>query len=188
MAAKVLIAYGTVEGYTEKIAGFVVRELKSQGFEAERVAGSQITRAFDRGAYAACIVASPIHSSVHHPSIVEFVKQNRDWLESVPSAFLSVSLSAAGVEAQYEDARRCIETFLEETSWKPSRWMAVAGALRYTQYGFFKRFIMRRIAKKAGGDTDTSLDYEYTNWGKLSRFIEEFAAEVVTEKEVPAYA
>ncbi|MDZ7685538.1 MAG: hypothetical protein U5O39_11475 [Gammaproteobacteria bacterium] len=31
---------------------------------------------------------------------------------------------------------------------------------------------MKRIAKQAGGDTDTSRDYEYTGWEQVERFAE----------------
>ena len=37
---------------------------------------------------------------------------------------------------------------------------------------------MRRIAKKAGAETDTSRDYEYTDWVALDRFVEEFGEEI----------
>ena len=37
---------------------------------------------------------------------------------------------------------------------------------------------MKRIAAKAGGDTDTSRDYEYTDWADLQRFADRFGARV----------
>jgi menaquinone-dependent protoporphyrinogen oxidase len=33
---------------------------------------------------------------------------------------------------------------------------------------------MVRIVRKAGGDVDTSRDYEYTNWADVRAFAEEF--------------
>ena len=33
---------------------------------------------------------------------------------------------------------------------------------------------MKRIVRKAGGDTDTSRDYEYTNWADLRGFADRF--------------
>jgi len=38
---------------------------------------------------------------------------------------------------------------------------------------------MRRIARKEGGDTDTSRDYEYTDWNDLRAFGEAFARRFV---------
>jgi menaquinone-dependent protoporphyrinogen oxidase len=37
---------------------------------------------------------------------------------------------------------------------------------------------MKRIATMAGRDTDTSRDYEYTDWDEVARFAEEFADQV----------
>jgi menaquinone-dependent protoporphyrinogen oxidase len=34
--------------------------------------------------------------------------------------------------------------------------------------------VMKRIAAKAGGDTDATRDYEYTDWQDLRGFTEQF--------------
>jgi menaquinone-dependent protoporphyrinogen oxidase len=34
---------------------------------------------------------------------------------------------------------------------------------------------MKRIAKKVGSDTDTSRDYEYTDWDEVEGFASDFA-------------
>jgi len=54
----------------------------------------------------------------------------------------------------------------------------VAGALKYTQYDFFTRLLMKRIAKKEGRTTDTSRDYEYTDWNAVRQFVKEFVVRV----------
>jgi menaquinone-dependent protoporphyrinogen oxidase len=47
----------------------------------------------------------------------------------------------------------------------------VAGALAYSKYNFFIKLVMKAIARKAGGPTDTSRDYEFTDWPALDRFV-----------------
>jgi menaquinone-dependent protoporphyrinogen oxidase len=37
---------------------------------------------------------------------------------------------------------------------------------------------MKRIVSKAGGDTDTSRDYEYTDWTDVGEFAREFGRRV----------
>lgn len=66
--------------------------------------------------------------------------------------------------------------FARDAGWTPHRIVLVAGALKYLEYDFLKRMIMRLIAKKEGRDTDTSKDYEYTDWEALRRFCDEFVA------------
>lgn len=65
----------------------------------------------------------------------------------------------------------------EETGWHPTRVKPVAGALLYTKYGLLLRFVMKLIAKRAGGATDTSRDHKYTDWVALDRFVDELAEE-----------
>ena len=74
-------------------------------------------------------------------------------------------------------AQKMIDAFLEETHWHPGKIKAVAGALLYSKYNFLLRLIMKRIARAAGGDTDTSRDYDYTDWAALNHLIDELIAE-----------
>jgi menaquinone-dependent protoporphyrinogen oxidase len=100
-----------------------------------------------------------------------------------------VTLSEAGVErpestaeerAQCEaDVQKMMEDFFEETGWRPKLVLPVAGALLYSRYNFVVRFVMKRIAKKMRAGTDTSRDYDYTDWGALDRF----AARLWEERE-----
>lgn len=50
----------------------------------------------------------------------------------------------------------------------------IAGALNYAEYDYFKRLLMKMIAKKEGRATDTSLDYEYTDWEEVTIFTNKF--------------
>ena len=75
------------------------------------------------------------------------------------------------------DAQGYIEQFEAETQWHPDKVAMFGGALLYTQYGFIKRRIMRKIAEEKPGalGTDTSHDYVYTEWDAVTRFAEHFA-------------
>ena len=61
----------------------------------------------------------------------------------------------------------------------------VAGALVYSRYNWLTRWMMRRIARKEGGDTDTARDYEYTDWDALRRDVEIFLAHAVPAAPAP---
>ena len=51
------------------------------------------------------------------------------------------------------------------------------GALRYPQYDFLKRLLMKHIAYREGGPTDVTKDHEFTNWNALAAFVEGFVAD-----------
>jgi menaquinone-dependent protoporphyrinogen oxidase len=116
------------------------------------------------------------------------VKANRAALDVLPTAFLSVSLSEASAEnveapperraKSAEQVKATVSAFCDETGLHPSRVWPVAGALVYSKYGFVTRFVMKMIAKSEGNATDTSRDYEYTDWEALDRFVSAMAEEV----------
>ena len=97
----------------------------------------------------------------------------------MPGAFFSVSLAAAsGLEDEHREVQKIATDFLEQTGWKQLMTSQIAGALKYTEYDYFKRLIMKMISKKEGGATDTSQDYEYTNWDEVTKFVNEFANKI----------
>src|SRR5690606_38645596 len=116
-------------------------------------------------------VGAPVYAGNYLPPIVRFVREHRDFLQRVRSAFFSVNLAIA---SHTNDGRaetlELVEKFIERTGWHPDRVELIAGALNYSRYNFLIRFVMRSIARKAGGDTDTSRDYEYTDWSAVDRF------------------
>jgi menaquinone-dependent protoporphyrinogen oxidase len=95
----------------------------------------------------------------------------------VPTGFLSVSLSAAQAEKRAE-AEGYVRALLDETGWRPDVTQIAPGALRYTQYGFIKRTMMRKIAEEGGLPTDTSRDHELTNWKEIAAFGDAFLEHV----------
>jgi menaquinone-dependent protoporphyrinogen oxidase len=78
------------------------------------------------------------------------------------------------------EAAGYVETFLDETGWEPDRVATYAGALRYSEYGFLERAVLKRIVREFTGDTDTSRDYEYTDWDAVAAFAGDVAALVAS--------
>jgi menaquinone-dependent protoporphyrinogen oxidase len=176
---KTAIFFATREGQTRRIAERIATGVRATGREADVIdlAGHPRITWSD---YAAACVAASVHVGKHERAAVEFVKRYRAELERVSAAFVSVSLSEAGVEnagrseserlQSAADVQGMIDAFLRETGWRPARVFPVAGALAYTHYNVLLRFIMKRIARKAGGPTDTTRDHELTDWAAVERF------------------
>ena len=87
-----------------------------------------------------------------------------------------MSLSAA---TKPQRARRFVETFLRQVGWRPQLTAAFAGALPYSKYAAWKRLLMIAFVGLAGGDTDTSRDYEYTDWEAVDRFTTAFSQNLI---------
>jgi menaquinone-dependent protoporphyrinogen oxidase len=189
------VFYATREGHTHKIAEHVAADLRQRGFQVDVENLGEQPEAIRLADYAAAILAASVHTGTHEPEMIRFVKQHRAELESTPAAFLSVTLSEAGAErpdaspeehARFvADVEMMMDRFFRETGWHPKRVKPVAGALLYSKYNFLIRFVMRRIARKAGAATDTSRDYEYTDWVALDRFVDEVADEISNDLKTP---
>jgi menaquinone-dependent protoporphyrinogen oxidase len=178
--ASVLILYGTTEGQTARIAEYVAEAIRESGHASNAVdvrsSGGTVPDGCD-----AVVIGAAIHMGKHDKHVVEFVRNNRDTLERLPSAFFSVSLAAHG---DLDEAQGYLEHFEDETGWHPDKVALFAGALPYTQYGFIKRRMMKRIVQDKPGHlgVDTSRDYVYTEWDGVKRFAEDFAADLSEHK------
>jgi menaquinone-dependent protoporphyrinogen oxidase len=86
------------------------------------------------------------------------------------------------------ELQRRVDRFAQQTEWTPREIHFVAGALPWSKYGWLKTWVMRRIVARAGGDTDTSRDYEYTDWAELRRLAFGFASDCGALPAPPAQA
>jgi menaquinone-dependent protoporphyrinogen oxidase len=174
--ARVLILYGTSEGQTASISEYIAEVVRDHGQEAETLDVKELPRGFVLDGYEAVIVGASIHMGEHEEYVRDFVERNHEALERIPSAFFSVSLTAREhTDEARAQSNEYVAKFTQETGWHPDMIGIFAGALRYTQYGFVKRHFMKKISKdKGSADTDTSRDYEYTDWNDVRHFAEEF--------------
>lgn len=173
-----LLVYATTHGHTEKIAARIAQGIRDAGARATVLEPPDAVD-IDPDRFDAVIVGASVHLGRHQSEVAEWVRDNRDWLERVPSAFFSVSLAAADeAEEAQEATRETIDSFCEETGWSPSRTLAVAGALQYREYDVFTRSLMRLMMKLGDRPVDTSHDHELTDWDQVDAFAREFAAAV----------
>jgi menaquinone-dependent protoporphyrinogen oxidase len=173
----ILVIYGTTEGHTRKIAEFIAERLRTAGKTVDLVDSASPAAAQIAPIYAGAFIGGSLHQGKHQSSLAHFVKANAAWLNAIPTAFFSVSLSMAGKDEEWRaEAKRLADEFLADTGLNAGMVRLVAGALKYTEYDFLKRWIMKSIAQKAGGSTDTTRDTEYTDWDDVARFVDEYLA------------
>jgi menaquinone-dependent protoporphyrinogen oxidase len=123
----------------------------------------------------AALIGATIHVGQFQGSIREFVRSHLEQLQRIPSAFLSVSFTAASRKAKDRaQVRQSVTAFQKETGWRPNQVACIAGALRHNRLGNAKHWIMKRITKQTSGDMNTSHDGEYTNWNGVRLFVEDF--------------
>jgi menaquinone-dependent protoporphyrinogen oxidase len=170
---RVLIVYGTTEGQTCKIAEQIAARARELGQEAQIRDNSAPLDDLQIDAFEAIIIAASVHQQLHQETVIEFVIAHRDQLKAKPTAFISVSLSAA-LEANSAEAQEYVDRFVAETDWRPTKTFLVAGALRYTGYDYFKQQIVKYIVMKGHGPSDTKRDHEFTDWQALFKFVDSY--------------
>jgi menaquinone-dependent protoporphyrinogen oxidase len=184
---RVGVFYATKEGHARKVAERVGAALAARALEVEvhDVADADAAAAFIRSD--AAVLVGSVHLGKHERALLAFVKARREMLEAMPAAFLSVCGAEAGAEqgstpeARATSATRVgeqLRAFTEATGWHPRHVRPVAGAFVFTHYNPLVRWVMKRIAKSEGLPTDTSRDYDFTDWVALDEFSRSLAEEL----------
>lgn len=177
-----LILYGTTEGQTRKIAGFVGERIRADGHTTLIMDATDAEVGYLKlGEFDGVIVAASLHLGFYQAAVEDFVRKHSATLNGLRTAFLSVSLAAASRDPEdRKGMEHCVERFLTATSWKPGEVHHIVGAFRYTQYDFFKRWGMKLIAREKG--IDTAGDLELTDWVQLASLADAFVAVVKKAK------
>ena len=171
----ILIVFGTTDGHTRKIAQVLAEHLRAHQCSVDIEDAAGMRRLSPEG-YDGVIVAASVHIGDYQRAVAQFVRAHAALLNGLPTAFLSVCLAVVEQgDKPREEVQRIMHRFLHRCRWSPTLTKLVAGALPYTRYGWLKRRMMKRIMAKAGGDTDTTRDFEYTDWNDLRNFAIDFA-------------
>lgn len=176
---RILIVYGTTDGHTRKIAAALASTLRGASCSVDVMDARHVVAGLGTEGCDGVIVAASIHAGGYPRSVKRWVRSHVEALNARPGAFVSVCLR---ILEERPEARRevnaIMQQFLRRTGWFEAAGKTVAGALPYTRYGWLKKWIMKRIAAKTGGGTDTRRDYEYTDWDDLRAFARSFADRV----------
>lgn len=174
---RILIVYASTHGHTAKVAAALANALRRQAATVDVFDAA--TTACRPDEYHAVCVAASVHGGAYQTSIQRWVRSHASVLNRKTTAFVSVCL---GVLERDPTVQRAVEEnvrrFTEAVGWKPTVVKQVAGAVLYTRYNWFLRWTMKRIVAKAGGGTDTTRDYEYTDWQDLRAFADQFGTRI----------
>ena len=173
---RVLILYGTRYGHTAKIAEHMRATLAAAGLDVTVANADKPSSDIEPEHYDGIVIGGSLITGHHQRSIKRYVMRHLERLNTMPSAFVSVSGSAASDDPKGQgDARAAMQRFLTETRWDPDMMTPVAGAIMYTKYPWLTRWVLREICRRSGGPTDTSKDHELTDWAAVSEFAKRFS-------------
>jgi len=178
--SSILIVYGTAHGQTERVAHRIGRALTDSGHAVTIQKGDRLAPDLTLGAYDGFVVAGSVRVGRYQTYLGTFVRDHITRLNAAPSAFVSVSGAAGGGPDGFKAAQGYIDKFLSQTGWSPWLVRSFGGELAYTRYNPVTRWIMKMISRRTGGPTDTSRDYDFTDWAAVDRFGGELASMFAT--------
>ncbi|MGZ3691624.1 MAG: flavodoxin domain-containing protein [Pseudobdellovibrio sp.] len=178
--SRILVVYASNYGQTKKIAESMAAEIQTWGHGAHLVDGNQISNELNPAEFDAVIIGASVNRGHYSRNLRKWVKAYAACLTEMPSAFFSVCLGILqNDEAVQADEIRIVDDFFKMTHWQPSQRIILAGALKYSQYNFLLKWLMKRIADKAGFQTNTNQDYVFTDWNQVQTFTRNFCKNVV---------
>ncbi|MGP1959072.1 MAG: menaquinone-dependent protoporphyrinogen IX dehydrogenase [Arsenophonus sp. NC-CH8-MAG3] len=168
-----LLLFSSKNGQTKKIILKITEYLRKEGNQCD-VRDLNIDKNFNLSAYQKVLVGVSIHYGHFNSSVLNFAQNYQKELNTMPSAFFSVNLTARKNGKDTSETNVYVRKFLSKTPWKPTITNVFAGALRYPQYNWFDRIMIQFIMKITGGETNTNKEVEYTDWQKVEYFAHEF--------------
>lgn len=174
--SRILVIHHSRDGQAARIGSRIARVLEACGNRVEVLPATTPSLTADIDENDAIVVGAGVRFGRHGGEFERTLRRHREGLAHKPNAFYSVSMAMAGDEPKREEARRYADGLIARTGWHPDRTVLFAGALRYTAYNPFVRWMMRKIAEHTGRATDTTCDHEYTDWAEVDRFARDFAA------------
>ncbi|MCW2985636.1 MAG: protoporphyrinogen oxidase [Conexibacter sp.] len=186
-AAHVLVLYASTHGHTGKIADRIATVMRGEGLEVRDRQLGAATEHLDLAAFDGVVVGASVHMGHHQHELVDWIAEHRESLGARPSAFFSVSLTAAD---DTDEARATTSALIadvaDSTGWVPALTESFAGALQFREYGLPTRVIMRLMARRIEHQTGTAIDVhedtDYTDWAAVDRFALGFAATVSLQR------
>ncbi len=171
----VLVIYASKQGQTKKIAENIGAHLKQHGYRIDIKGIDDVTDEFEIKEYDGIIIGASVHASGYSKRLIKWIRSNRNGFSLRPTAFYSVCLGILQDSIQVKNEEEKIkQNLFDLTGWYPDLSTIFAGALTYSKYNWLLKFIMHRIAKKAGFETDMNKDYEYTDWKSVEKFADHF--------------
>jgi len=171
--SRILIIYGSTYGQTERIARCLGELLGRAGYAVDLHRGDQLPEYLTLETYAGIVVAASVLAGYHQRYIREFVRYHAARLNGLTSAFVSVCGSAGSEPAK---ASAYIDGLLQESGWRPTITKSFTGAVAYTKYSWPVRWVLKRISRSKGLPTDTSRDWDFTEWSEVKVFARTLAA------------
>ena len=167
--ARILLAYSTVDGHTQKICERLRLCFETHG-HAVTLASLSDTPLPDPESFDKIVVGASIRYGKHRQELYDFIRINQRSLDDRPSAFFSVNVVARKSGKSSPDTNPYMRGFGRKTTWRPTLLAVFAGKIDYQRYSFFDRQFIRLIMWLTHGPTNPDDCVEFTDWASVDAF------------------
>ncbi len=169
MHRSVLVVYASRYGQTQKIASRITDVVEEEGGDVRVCDVAVVPPQIDLSAFDVVVLAGGVTWGKHPRPLRRFIARKLAELSLTHAILVSVS-GAAESEAGRELAESYVQRLFRETGWHADSFVLFGGGVAFTRYGFFTRWMMRRMQLKDGRPADVTRDYDYTDWEEVDRF------------------
>lgn len=174
--SSLLFVYASTHGQTERIVVRLADRLRVAGHQVTVWSATHLPPRPVLAGYDGYLLAGSVRFGKYHRRLVAFARANADRLNAMPGVFVSVCGAMIGdTPLGRAEAHKYEALFARETGWNPSLNRSLPGAIVYTRYDWITRWVMKLINWRKGGPTDTSRDWDCTDWEAVDRLAEEVA-------------
>lgn len=186
---RILIVYGTTQGWTTRIVERMADVLREMGMAPSIHPADNPPPDLDLLGFNGALLAGSVQFGRHQRSLEKFATRHAIELGQLPAAFLSVCGALVGTyPGGPAEAAKYRELFAQRTGWRPRMSWSVPGRVAYTRYPFVLRQVMKLISWRTGRPTDTSRDWEFTDWAEVDRLARAFGSAVRAERDLSSAA
>ena len=170
MGDKILVAYATKHGSTERVARAIGKAFSEEGAKAEVKPVHEVGE--PRG-YRAVVLGSPLYSGKVLAGVQSFAGEHREQLSSMPVALFFVCLtmsrpSEKNVQKVVKKTRPLVELL------HPRDVGLFAGSLDYSDLGFFDRMLVKLVKIPEG---------DFRNWDVIERWAKDLLPSLTKENQ-----
>lgn len=170
---RILVAFATVEGQTQKVARFIEEEVRRFGHRVTVIEVSESGAVPSFAEYDRIVLAAPVHERRHPKSFEVLLAGHKRTLAERTSLLISVSLNAAFEEGR-EEAQDYVDELKLRTGFEPDRELLLAGAVKNASYDYFQSQVVRHVLLGSHNYAAVEGEQEFTNWQELSAATRDF--------------
>ena len=117
------------------------------------------------------IIGASIRYGHFNKQLYHFVERHHELLNAKVQSF-GVNLTARKEGKDTPEGNVYVRKFLQRIKWTPEKVGVFAGHCYIRAYKWIDRVMIQLIMKITNGETDTTKEIEYTDWGKVKTFAE----------------